>query len=374
MGILGRPASCAGCAMALLALPALAGSAQTGARPATYIVAGSPTDGDLDRLAGILRALEGVEQVEPGRAAGTPTVRVRGTGGTILLEAARRAGFTLRPISVRTFVAARVRTREDLSRLKGVLSSTEGVEQVDVAPAAGGAVLRVRAIPGSEVLLRAASSGGFVLDAVASFVATGSDAQADLSALKTRLGRTPGVVRVDLRPLVGGASLLVHGPVQEEMLAAAAGEAGYRLTPVGDPVAGGRRFQVQGTGRADDIPRLQAAIRDVPGAKGIQVTQEADGTVLEVRDRALDRDRLLSAARAAGFDLRPLEAAATPTLEEEAERNTPAASNERVLETQARPGQTAPDFTLITKDGRGTITLSTLAGKRPVVLIFASYT
>ena len=37
------------------------------------------------------------------------------------------------------------------------------------------------------------------------------------------------------------------------------------------------------------------------------------------------------------------------------------------------PGDTAPDFTLSTKDGKQKITLSEMTG-RPTALIFASYT
>jgi Ca2+-binding EF-hand superfamily protein len=39
-----------------------------------------------------------------------------------------------------------------------------------------------------------------------------------------------------------------------------------------------------------------------------------------------------------------------------------------------RPGQTAPDFTLPTPDGKKPITLSDYRGKKPVVLIFGSFT
>jgi hypothetical protein len=38
------------------------------------------------------------------------------------------------------------------------------------------------------------------------------------------------------------------------------------------------------------------------------------------------------------------------------------------------PGDVAPDFTLSTLDHTGTVTLSSHRGKRPVVLVFGSYT
>ncbi len=37
-------------------------------------------------------------------------------------------------------------------------------------------------------------------------------------------------------------------------------------------------------------------------------------------------------------------------------------------------GQVAPDFTLKTKDGKKTVKLSSFRGKKPVVLVFGSYT
>ncbi len=39
-----------------------------------------------------------------------------------------------------------------------------------------------------------------------------------------------------------------------------------------------------------------------------------------------------------------------------------------------RPGQVAPDFTLPTHDGKGQVTLSQFRGKKPVVLVFGSFT
>ena len=55
------------------------------------------------------------------------------------------------------------------------------------------------------------------------------------------------------------------------------------------------------------------------------------------------------------------------------EVNTPPARGERVADT-LRVGDPAPDFTLPLAKGKGEVTLSGFRGKRPVVLIFASYT
>ncbi|GIW81560.1 MAG: hypothetical protein KatS3mg105_3367 [Gemmatales bacterium] len=40
----------------------------------------------------------------------------------------------------------------------------------------------------------------------------------------------------------------------------------------------------------------------------------------------------------------------------------------------AHVGKTAPDFTLQTLDGKSRVRLSSFAGKKPVALIFGSYT
>jgi hypothetical protein len=55
------------------------------------------------------------------------------------------------------------------------------------------------------------------------------------------------------------------------------------------------------------------------------------------------------------------------------EINTPPAKGER-LKDRIKVGDRAPDFTLPSLDGKTAFTLSSFQGKRPVVLIFGSYT
>ena len=55
------------------------------------------------------------------------------------------------------------------------------------------------------------------------------------------------------------------------------------------------------------------------------------------------------------------------------EINTPAAKGERKT-TTLRPGDPAPDFTLPDVKKTAEIKLSSFQGKKPVVLIFGSYT
>lgn len=55
------------------------------------------------------------------------------------------------------------------------------------------------------------------------------------------------------------------------------------------------------------------------------------------------------------------------------EVNTPAARGER-LQDRLKEGDPAPDFALPLLKGKGEVKLSTFRGRRPVVLVFASYT
>ena len=65
--------------------------------------------------------------------------------------------------------------------------------------------------------------------------------------------------------------------------------------------------------------------------------------------------------------------AAPPVLHLDREINTPPARGERIKDRLAA-GDVAPDFSLPLLKGGGEVALSSFRGKRPVVLIFASYT
>jgi len=61
---------------------------------------------DLDRLLAAIRKLSTIEQAEIKRFSGSIVLKVRGSAqGTILLTAARSAGFRLSQMPVRTYVA-----------------------------------------------------------------------------------------------------------------------------------------------------------------------------------------------------------------------------------------------------------------------------
>ena len=68
-----------------------------------------------------------------------------------------------------------------------------------------------------------------------------------------------------------------------------------------------------------------------------------------------------------------LVAAITASAAPKGEINTPPARGER-LPDRLKVGDPAPDFSLPLVKGAGEVKLSSFRGKRPVVLIFASYT
>lgn len=53
---------------------------------------------------------------------------------------------------------------------------------------------------------------------------------------------------------------------------------------------------------------------------------------------------------------------------------TPAAKGERITNDKLKVGDKAPDFTLADPAGKNPVTLSSFKDKKPVVLVFASYT
>jgi ferric-dicitrate binding protein FerR (iron transport regulator) len=57
-----------------------------------------------------------------------------------------------------------------------------------------------------------------------------------------------------------------------------------------------------------------------------------------------------------------------------AEPTSRAAATMPATGSAAQPGQVAPDFTLKTLDGKSEVTLSSFKDRRPVVLVFGSYT
>jgi len=341
----------------------------------SYIVVGSPTDADLDRLLAAIRKVDGVEQVEVKKIPGNTLLRVRAAAlGTIIITAARKAGFELRQTPTRIYLATGPTQSTDLSQLRTTLRSLPGVEQVEMSPQAGGLALRVRGAIDPSGLAAVLKPSGFTSAPVSAFVASGSAAPADVARLRMALNQLLGVSKIETRVVIGGANLVVYGDVKEEALTKTARACGYGLLSVNDPASETQRFTVQGVTGSEDEAKLRDALRGVGVAGEIQIQKTAGEVRLGVPTGTASARALAGAAKSAGFDLTQVETVTLPSIGSERERITPPAPNERTIDEQTRMGELAPDFSLLMHDGKGKITLSNSFGKRPVVLIFGSYT
>lgn len=368
----------------LLAAPSLRGAAQAPAgaqKPASnvptanYIVSGNLSDADLERLLAAMRKNPNIEQVEIQKVAGFTLLRVRSiTQGTLIITTARNAGFTVRSMPVRVYLATGASDPAEMAKLRETLANLPGVEQVDVSKQPEGIALRVRGALEPAALSDAAKPIGYYLQMVSFYVAAGSAKEADLAKLRDALSKLPGAARVEMRGLIGGANLLVYGDVKDAALAKAATDAGYSMLPVSDPAGDTRRFSVAGVNSPEDEEKLRNALRGVGGIGELQIRNTAEGMRLGITNGAAANTLVVAAAKTAGFDLTPMEMVTIPSLESDKERNTPPAPNERTVEEAVKVGDLAPDFNLVTKDGKEHIRLSDSFGKRPVVLIFGSYT
>lgn len=198
--------------------------------------------------------------------------------------------------------------------------------------------------------------------------------EAALARLLEALREVPGAGQAQGRlQTAGGALLQVAGEAVAEALIRAAKEAGFDLKPAVENLAGRAFFSVAGVSIPEDEEKLRQAVARVEGIGEFRILRAPRGTLLGVQGGTAKPDTVIAAARAAGFDLRPVEGPFRPGTGE-GERNAPAAFGERVGQDLTKAGEAAPEFTLITKDGEGRISLADFKGKKPVVLIFGSYT
>ena len=205
-------------------------------------------------------------------------------------------------------------------------------------------------------------------------MASGSSAETDLVRLRAVLKDLAGFENVEMRAVSGGATLLLYGDVQEKELTTAAQRAKYALLPISDPAENTRQFQVQGVTNSDDEVKLRGALNGLGGMGAIQIRSTPEGTRLGTTNGAAAIPLIVAGAKAAGFVLVPVETVSLPTLDGDSERITPPAPNERTLEEFTKVGELAPDFTLMPQHGKDKVSLSNYRDKRPVVLIFGSYT
>jgi copper chaperone CopZ len=343
------------------------------APPSLFIAAGTTTDEAIARLRAALVASPGVEQLDIAVHADRVTLRIKGTPmGSLLAARAKTVGFALRPMPESVFAASNPSAGADMQKLRAALGKVDGVEQVDIAGPVGSAEVRILGDVKSSALAAAAKSAGYELRRTGYFVAAGSGKTDDIVRLRFSLEKVTGVARLEVRQVAGGTMLGVQGVMEDADLSAVAKSVGYELRSMVDPSGG--PFLVSGIANSGDEEKLRKALQTVPGIGYFMIEDTPDGTQLTLPISIAKPTVVAAAAKAAGFELHPVYPFFESSPGADMERNTPPASNDRILEDLTKVGDAAPDFTLITKDGQSKIGLSDYRGKKPVVLIFGSYT
>lgn len=351
-----------------------AAAAQAG--PSTYIAAGPSQPAELARLRESIGKLPGIRKVEIRSDEDAITVSIDGDGASsqsMLVAAARKAGYRMRPARPRIFRAAGPVGEEDLLRLQAALREVPGVERVALSRLPGGAAVQVTGGAAHRALAAAGKNSGFTLQELTSYVASGPTAKPQLDRLRATLEKVPGVEQVEMRALVGGATLLVTGPANGDRLSEAGKTAGYIVWELGGAESG-REFRAQGPAEPAARQRLTQALKEVDGVREVELHDGPEGLSVVVEGSLVRPPMVIAAAGRVGFTLAPSQKVTLPSVEPQANRNTPPDYDSRVLEDQATLGEPAPQFSLLAKDGVTPIRLSDYRNQRPVVLLFGSCT
>lgn len=364
--------------VALFALPAVASAGQTQAPPpaqarpappSPFIGTGPTSEADIARLRAALLKLHGVEFLEITTKGEKIKVLIRvEIGGSLVSAAAKSAGFALRPMPRRSYFASGL-SGTDTALLQTALGKVEGVERVEASGPVSGAMVRVLGDVKAVTLADAAKSAGFELRRISSYVASGPSASASIKRLRQSLEKVAGVSQLEMREVAGGATLRIQGAMEDEALTAAAKSAGFGLLPLSDLVGGQFRLERELDAGAEE--KLQQALQGVAGIGAIQIDKTSEGARLSIKGGTAIPEVIVAGAKTAGFYLRQEEA---ETSSPDVEQDTPPAAGDRILEDLTKVGELAPDFTLLTQDGKSKMSLSDSRGKKPVVLIFGSYT
>jgi hypothetical protein len=368
------------------ALLALISSAVLAAAPApsapqfppvvqTFVAQGPAGEEGFRALTSALEATAGVVTVDLRPTVGGAFVHVKGDVLFTLLEAnAQPAGYRLQLMPTRLFTAPQLTDAADLSRLRVALEETSGVHRAVVSPDSSGAAVRVNGIAKYQDLVERARAVGFDLRQIGGYVASGASTPEALASLDAALRKVPGVELVEMLGLAGGATLLIHGEVEDETLKAAAKAAGYSLWALRTAGRLHAEFSVAGQPDETEQRRLVALVEGLEGSREVTLEHAENGLQLVVGGDRLRPDRIAAAAAEAGFQIRVVERVTLPTLTPQAGRNTPAAYEDAVVADPIVEGEMAPTFTLLSKDGTSTHSLADSRGKKPVVLIFGSCT
>lgn len=356
--------------------PRNAAQAERGGKtPPLYLATGPTSASDLARLRAALGKLTGISKVEARAEFEAVTVIVDGDGRStqsLLSAAARSVGFELRQALPRYYAASGPTSEANLQGLQMALEKVYGIDEVALSMQPDGAAVRLAGVTPTAQLAAVAKPLGFTLHPLATYVAAGPTMEANLARLRKALAKVPSVDRLELRSLVGGATLLIHGDAKEAPLASAAKAVGYDLWPLSNP-SGPRLFRIDGPGTVDQ-QKLRQTLGSLEGIGKLEIAAVAEGQQLSVAGGRARQADILAAAAGAGFTLTPVEAPVSlPTLQTDAERSTPPDYVARVLDEKAQLGQPAPDFNVLGMDGATRNSLkSYLALGKPVVLVFGS--
>ena len=292
------------------------------------------------------------------------TAQAGGAGG----GAGRGAGRQQRG---RVFTAVGPATEADVTRLREALAKVTGIGNMQVSLTPTGAAIRLGGPAPLADLLAAGKSAGYNLRQMAGYVVAGPNGNADLERLRTVLGQLPGVEAVETRALSGGATLLVYGGAAQPDLTTAAKGAGFTLWSINDGSV--REFRMSGA-TPEALRKLVETLKGTEGVVSAELRTAPDGPRLVLTMGRGRPEGVRDVATAAGVTLTPVDEVVLPSLEPRAGRDTPPDFDQWVMEELTQPGEPAPDFALLAKDGKTTLRLSDSRGKRPVVLMFGSCT
>ena len=157
--------------------------------PRLYTATGPVANGRLADLRTAIGKLAGVSKVEAKPEFGAVTVTIDGDGAStesLLVAAARSAGYVMRPVRPRFFSATGSSGEEALGRLGTSLRKVAGVEDVALNERPGGATVRVTAVTPHAQLASSARAAGFELQAVESCVVGGCHVTTELTPRKSQ--------------------------------------------------------------------------------------------------------------------------------------------------------------------------------------------
>jgi hypothetical protein len=356
--------------------PAREGQAVVASPPVSVFLAmGSTEAADLAELRKTLGEVPGVSKVETRPDGSLIVIRIEGdVVPPPLNAAAQAAGYRMRAASPQFYMVAGPNDEASVRRLKDALTPVLGLSILSLQRTTAGVGARIVGPVPYEALVAAGKAAGFTVQAIESYVASGPSDAANLGKLRTALSGAPGVEKLEMRNLTGGATLLVYGPARQPAVVAAGKSAGYLVWQLANGQSR-REFRVEGPSQPADRQRLSEALLRVEGIANTEFIGEPGDLRVQVGGTQPQLQAVLAAGSRAGFRLTPLDSFALPSIEPASGRNTPPDPSQRGPAEIAQVGAVPPTFELLDKDGVTPVKLTDLmAQKKPVVLLFGSCT